>query len=349
MLTSVGSDGAGVLTGRGVGRGLGLVLALALAGAAGCGRPYDTFAPVTTQGRAIADFWGLVLVPSAFILLLVAGLLTYVIVRFRATPGAPDPPPAEPNRRLEIAWTAAPVVLLTVLAVLMLGVMQVVKDNPNAQAAPGELRIRVIGHQWWWEYQYPELAAVTANELHVPIGRPLLLQIESDDVLHSFWVPQIGWKRDAIPGKINTMSVLVDQPGVYDGACAQYCLVQHAWMRIRMVAEPGDQFDAWVRQQAAPASSGAAAAPGQQLFVSNTCVNCHSVRGVQATAAVGPDLTHIGSRSQIGSGVLPNTPENLQRWVHQVQDVKPGVRMPNYPNLSDADARALADWLESLQ
>src|SRR5439155_11022940 len=172
-------------------------------------------------------------------------------------------------------WTIAPLLLLSILAIPTLQTMASV-DAPS----PAAHRIQVIGHQWWWEYRYPELGVVTANEVHVPTGRPLQLELGAADVIHSFWVPRFGWKRDAIPGKINTMPASIEEAGVYDGACAEYCGLQHAWMRIRIVAEVPDRFDAWVAQQRQPASApqSDAARRGQALFTASTCVNCHTVR-----------------------------------------------------------------------
>jgi cytochrome c oxidase subunit 2 len=189
---------------------------------------------------------------------------------------------------------------------------------------------------------------VTANELHVPVGTPLAIDLESRDVIHSFYVPRFGMMRDTVPGKVNQMSVWVDRPGIYDGACTQYCGLQHAWMRQTIVAEPRDQFDAWVAVQRAPAVTNSVS-NGQQVFVQNTCVSCHSIRGLPSTVPVGPDLTHFGSRSSIGAGVLANTPQNLKDWIRNPQAVKPGVLMPAFANLSAQDVSDLVDFLESLK
>jgi cytochrome c oxidase subunit 2 len=305
----------------------------------------DSFDPISPQGLAISNLFNVALVLSAVVFLLVASVLVYAVVRFRGRPGDPDPPQVEGNRPLEIIWTATPLGLLSVLFFLVLMTMGSVNAEP-----PAALRVRVIGHQWWWEFQYPELGVVTANELHLPIGAASRLELEAADVIHSFWAPQLGWKKDAIPGKTNVMVVQPERAGVYDGACTEYCGVQHAWMRIRVVVEPADRFETWARQQqaaATPPSGGAVR--GEEVFFRNTCVNCHAVRGTAATQQVGPDLTHFGGRSTIGAGVLENTPANLRRWVREVQSVKPGALMPNYPDLSDADLDALVQYLEGLK
>jgi cytochrome c oxidase subunit 2 len=173
------------------------------------------------------------------------------------------------------------------------------------------------------------------------------MSLESADVIHSFHVPQFGWMRDTVPGKANQMSILVTRPGMYAGACNQYCGLQHAWMRVVVVAETADQFSAWARQQ--QASITPSGARGEQVFLQNTCVSCHTIRGVAALAHVGPDLTHLGSRATLGTGVVDNTSDNLRRWLRNASAIKPGVLMPAFQSLSDADLAALADYLESLK
>jgi cytochrome c oxidase subunit 2 len=306
----------------------------------------DSFAVVTPQGSAIANLFGLALILSALVFALVVGVLVVTLVRDRGRPGDPDPEQVHGNRTLEIAWTVAPALLLLVMFVLTVRTMQTV----NAEAA-SPLRVQVIGHQWWWEYRYPDLGITTADELVVPTGTPVHLQLNSVDVIHSFWVPQIGWKTDVIPNQTNTMNVQVDQAGTFEGACTEYCGTQHAWMRIRLVAQAPAAFESWTKaqQQPAPAPSDPNATRGAQLFASNSCINCHTIAGTSAAAQVGPDLSHIGSRAVIGTGVLDNSPEALARWIRDPQAVKPGVLMPGYPNFSDADLAALASYLFGLK
>ena len=325
---------------------LGAGIGLLLAGGVACTLPVDTLNPVTPQGLAISNLFNLALALSALILALVVGLLLVAIPRYRERPGAPEPPQIHGNRNLEIFWTATPALLLTVIFFLTLRTMHVVDA-----AAPGALRVQVLGWQWWWEYRYPELGVVTANELHVPVGVPLELELTGGDVIHSFWAPQLIGKRDAIPGKWNVLRPQVQQPGIYDGACTEYCGMQHAWMRIRVVATPPDQFDAWVRGQQQPAAPppDPLAARGQQVFLQHTCVNCHTIRGTPADGRVGPDLTHFGSRTTLGAGVRANTPENLREWIEHVQTVKPGALMPNFAGLPSADLDALVAYLQGLK
>jgi cytochrome c oxidase subunit 2 len=218
----------------------------------------------------------------------------------------------------------------------------------SVDAAPSTaFQVRVIGHQWWWEIVYPSGQASTANEIHVPTGTPLDVTLESADVIHSFHVPQFGWMRDMVPGKSNQMAFFVERAGTYAGTCNQYCGAQHAWMRVRVTAEPVEQFDAWLSQQAQPAV--AASTRGQQVFLQNTCVNCHTIRGVASQADVGPDLTHVGSRSTLGAGVVDNTRTTMREWLRNAASIKPGVLMPSFQNLSESDLTDLADYLESLK
>jgi cytochrome c oxidase subunit 2 len=246
------------------------------------------------------------------------------------------------NRRLELIWTTTPAVILAVVFVFVLQTMREVDAAP-----PDAQRLRVIGHQYWWEFQYPDQQVFAANELHVPVGVPLMVQLESVDVIHSFWVPHFVRMRDTVPGKVNQMPVLVDRAGIYDGSCNQFCGMQHAWMRSRVVAEAPDQFQTWAQQQAAPVTRGNSR--GEQVYLQNTCVSCHTIRGLNTSPNVGPDLTHVGSRAQLAGGVIDNSPEALRRWIRDPSKLKPGVLMPAYPNLADQDLADLVDYLASLR
>jgi len=286
------------------------------------------------------------MVAALVVLVVVQALVVYAILKFRRRPDEAEGPEEVPaqvhgNTRLELAWTAAPALLLVLIFVLTVRTM----GSVEAEAASA-MRVRVIGHQWWWEYQYPDLGIVAANELHLPVGQPVRLELESADVVHNFWLPQFGWKKDNTPNHVTPMNVQVDQPGVYDGACTEFCGVQHAWMRIRVVAQPPAEFQGWVAQQQQPATG--AVARGRQVFQQHTCINCHAIQGV-GDARVGPDLSHFGGRTIIGAGVLPNTPENLAAWIADPQRIKPGALMPGYPDLSEADLRDLVAYLEGLK
>ena len=314
---------------------------------AACAPIDETFQPVTVQGRAIESFFGIVLVASAVVLALVVGGLVYVLIAFR---GPGEASTVAGNKRLEVGWTTAALVLVFGLFVLAMRTLGTV----DASAAPSggqNTVVQVIGHQWWWEFRYPDRGVVTANELYLPEGQPVELRITGADVIHSFWVPRLGWKRDAIPNKTNTMQVQLDSSGTFDGPCAEYCGAQHAWMRIRLTGVPQQRFDAWARDQAASAAAptDAAAQRGLSLFLSNTCVSCHTIRGTPASATVGPDLTHVGSRTTLGAGVLDNSPDAMRRWIADPQAIKPGARMPSFPNLSNAQIADLTSYLESLK
>jgi cytochrome c oxidase subunit II len=312
----------------------------------GCTR-IDGFTPVTPQGGAIIALFAFELILAFLVAGGVAAAVCYAMVRFRDRPGALEPPQIHGNTRLEIAWTAAPVLLLALLFSLTVRTMSTVEAE-----ASSALRVRVIGHQWWWEYQYPDLGIVTANELHVPVGQPIRLELESADVVHNFWIPQFGWKKDNTPNHTTLMNVVVNEAGTFDGACTEFCGTQHAWMRIRAVASPPDEFQAWVarNQQAAPAPSPSPGSVprGQQVFQQHTCINCHAIQNVGG-ARVGPDLSHFGSRTTIGAGVLGNSPDELRTWLTDPQRVKPGALMPGYPDLSDDDLRALIEYLGGLK
>ena len=318
-----------------------IVGTVALVFGTGC-QQIDGFKTVTPQGGAIVDLFVLELILATLVVCAVTGAIVYALVRFRDRPDAPMPRQIHGNTRLEIAWTAAPALLLVVLYIFTVQTMATVEAETE-----GALRIKVIAHQWWWEYQYPDYGIVTANELHLPLGQPVRLELESADVVHNFWIPQFGWKKDNTPNHTTVMNAIVNEAGTFDGACTEFCGPQHAWMRIRAVVTPPEQFQAWVarNQQAAPPTT---VSRGQQVFQQNTCINCHAIQGVGG-ARVGPDLSNFGSRTTIGSGVMENTPENLRAWIVDPQRIKPGALMPGYPDLPAEDLQALVAYLEGLK
>jgi cytochrome c oxidase subunit 2 len=278
----------------------------------------------------------------AFIIFVgVEGALVYAIWRYRASRNlAGEPATFERNRRLEIAWTAAPALILAVIFVLTLGTMAEIN---GAGVAP-TMRIAATGHQWWWEFAYG--GTKTANELHIPVDTPIDLDLTSVDVIHSFWVPELGPKMDMLPGTTNHLRLLARRTGAYDGQCAEFCGVEHAWMRIRVVVQSQAEFDSWLAGQRSPAATQGDA--GEGVFLSNICVNCHTIAGTAAAATAGPDLTHVASRATIGAGVLPNDVAHMRAWLADPQRYKPGSLMPRIP-LSDADLDALAAYLGALK
>jgi cytochrome c oxidase subunit 2 len=328
----------------------GLVLALApLAHAAPVSAAsFPVFDPRSARAGEIVTLTWIVLGFVALVFVLTETALIYAIIRYRQRGEAGEPRQIVGNRALEIVWTAIPALILLLVFVLT------VRAMVNIHAAPvqaGTLTVVVTGHQWWWEYRYPDLGIVTANELHIPAGQTVRLRLVSADVIHSFWAPQLGRKMDLVPGKTNELYLAADQPGTYDGACAEFCGAQHAWMRLRVIADLPDRFAAWVEQQRQPAAAPSGVAEqGRQLFLqgSGNCAACHTIAGTGAAGQVGPDLTHVGSRQTLGAGVLPNTPEAMARWLRNPQAVKPDSLMPN-PRLTEDEVRALTAYLDGLR
>jgi cytochrome c oxidase subunit 2 len=317
---------------------------------AGCNAGPDSFDTVSPQGDSIAHLFLAILVVSGVIAIAVAGAVLFLAWRFRAREGVGPPRPTSGSVWLQVAYVGGPFLLFCIIGIYMVRTMNTVEGG----SATADLHIQVVGHQWWWEFDYPDLGVVTANELHVPTDTSMRLDITGADVIHSFWVPQFGWKMDAIPGRTTTMTVTVDRTGVFDGTCTEFCGAGHAWMRIRVVAEPRAQFDAWVAQQRQTATvpTDAVTQQGLKVFLTNTCVTCHTIRfdnGSTTTSPVGPDLTHLASRATIGSGVLDNTAANLKDWIKNPDAIKPNALMPGFPNLSDQDLVALVHYLEELR
>jgi cytochrome c oxidase subunit II len=304
------------------------------------------FNPNSPQAQAIADLFAWNLIISGIIFALVFGLTIYITIRYRSQPGAGEPAQVFGHTRLEIAWTLAPAVLLVVVFGFTIGTMRAA-DPPIGDRQPDMV---ITGYQWWWHVEYPASGVVTANEIHIPVGRRLLARIEGGDVIHDFWVPQLGPKRDMVPGHSNHIWIEADTAGAYLGACAEYCGNQHAWMRLRVIAQPQAEFDAWQQQQrqAAAAPGGGDAAQGALIFQQRTCANCHAIAGTPAAARAGPDLSHFAGRQTLGAGVLDNTPENLLKWLTDPQAIKPGNHMPSL-RMAEAELRALVAYLETLQ
>jgi cytochrome c oxidase subunit II len=226
-----------------------------------------------------------------------------------------------------------------------------VADAGGAGEAGGA-DVVVVGHQWWWEGRYPGRGggAVTANEIHIPIGRRLRVRVDSADVIHSFWVPQLGPKMDMIRGHPNFVWLGADRAGTYEGACSEFCGDQHAWMRFIVIAEPESLFKQWLEHQARPAENPIteSAQAGKNFFFAQTCANCHAIGGTTAVRTAGPDLTHFASRRQLAAGLLDNTPQNLARWLKNPQQLKPGCQMPNF-SLTDEQVTQLVAYLEELR
>jgi cytochrome c oxidase subunit 2 len=323
-----------------VAAGLGLSpAALALA------QPSSPFAPASPEARAIADlFFGLLIV-AGLIFLFVAGMIVYMAARYRARPGEPDPPPKVGGHALEILWTITPAIVLAIVFLLTIPALLNLPTPKNP-----DLVVVATGHRFWWEFRYPDLGVVTANELHIPVDTDVKVQLQSADVIHSFWIPRLNGKQDLIPGKTNEVALYTNEPGTYLGQCAEFCGLQHAWMLLRVIAAPAPEFQAWVAaQRQAPARpTDGLAARGYDVFFGQTCINCHAINGTPANATIGPNLTHVGSRQTLAAGALTNTPENLRRWLENPQAIKPGAEMPAFA-LSQDDFAALTAYLEGLK
>lgn len=251
------------------------------------------------------------------------------------------------ERLVWIAGLAFPVVVLTGLLIYGLSVTARVADAPR----PGEMRVRVTGEMWWWRVAYLDATGreivQDANEVHIPVGRPVVVELESADVIHSLWVPRLGGKTDMIPGRRNFMRLQADRPGIYAGQCAEYCGGPHALMGFVVVAHAADDFDAWRSGQAAPV--GPSIMPGSAVFSASGCGACHTIRGTEANGLAGPDLTRVGSRQTLGAGILPNNQGTMAGWIADSQGIKPGNRMPSYPVLTGQELRDVAAYLDSLK
>ncbi len=302
------------------------------------------FEPDSPQARAIFDLGVIVAVILGVIYVVVAGMIVFALMRFRWREGMPDPSQISGNTRIEVIWTVIPGVIVLTLFVLTARTMTI-SDPPPAPAPD----LIVIGHQWWWEFRFPKTGVVAANEIHIPLGKPMSLRLDAADVLHEFWVPELTRKMTAVPGHPNHIWLEADKPGTYLGICSEFCGTQHAWMHFVVIAEPQADFDAWTQAQLQPAAAPqGGAAKGLALFQQLSCVSCHAVNGTTANARVAPDLTHLASRRQLGAGMVDNTPENLRRWLADPRKVKPGVLMPDF-NLTDEQLNELVAYFETLK
>jgi cytochrome c oxidase subunit II len=362
------------------------------------------FSRVSTPAGQITGLSLFVLTITGGIFLGVTILLVYAIVKFRAKPGdLSEPPQVFGSTQIELSWTIIPILIIVVLFLGTARVVFAIQDAPKPQSA---LDLVVVGHQFWWEFRYPTLGVVTANELHVPVSdpknpRPVYVKLTSADVMHSFWVPRLAGKTDALPNRVNEMWIDPHEPGLYLGQCAQFCGPQHAKMLLRVYVDTPADFQKWVATQRQNQLSGTAAPPpsvvaenlgnppaggpaapqpgpggtippnspasrgeiatvaqqtsdaispqeGRRVFEEQACINCHAVSGTVANGRYGPDLTHFGSRDTLGSGVVPNTPQNLLAWIQDPANIKPGVLMPAM-HLTDTQNKQLVAYLLSLK
>lgn len=319
--------------------------------------PHSTVMPKTDAARKIQDLYVFVFWLSVIVFIGVQGGLVYMMWRFRARPGHELPEQTHGNTTLEVTWTILPAVILVIMAVPTIQTIFALETDPETSPDGSKpLIIEVTGRQWWWEFKYPEITQAdgsvltTANEMVIPTGRTVTLHISSDNVIHSFWVQQLTGKIDAIPNHENHLWFTAEDPGQYFGQCAEYCGVQHAQMRMNVIAMTPTDYQAWVAKTSQPATPQADVAEiGPQTFTANGCPACHTIDGVQgAEGKVGPDLSHLGSRTTIAAGIMQNTPENLASWIEDPQTIKPGNIMPNL-HVRPRDVEVLVSYLQSLK
>lgn len=314
--------------------------------------PTNIFAPVSTPAKSIFGLSLFVLAVTAAIFVVVFSLLAYSVVKFRkrTNDDGREPPQVYGSNQVEIAWTVIPVLIVVAL---FMATARVIAEIQKATRSSSTIEVVAIGHQFWWEYRYPGLNVVTANELHVPVSdpdhpTPTFIKLLSADTDHSFWVPRLAGKTDLIPNHPNSMWIDPHETGLYLGQCAQYCGTQHAKMLLRVYVQSHDDFDRWIQEQRQPASASDAIAQGRRVFETTACVNCHTASGTVANGHFGPDLTHFMSRDTIAAGAAANTPQNLRLWIQNPDAIKPGSLMPAM-QLSDQDLEALTAYLETLR
>lgn len=330
------------------------LLSAATAAVAGCEGRQSALDPQGPGAERIADLFWLFTGVSAAVWLAVMAALAAALLRQRPLP-ADEPLRLDPAREGRMARLVAVLVLATAAVLVGLtGASYLVNKSLAEMGGEDALRIRVTGQQWWWQVRYesaePARTLTTANEIHIPVGRPVRLTLASSDVIHSFWVPSLMGKQDLVTGRENELVLTARRPGVYRGQCAEFCGWQHARMAILVVAEEPEAFQAWYEAQLAPAAEPASAAArrGRDVFLSKACILCHAVQGTPAGGRTGPDLTHVGSRRSLAAGTLPNSRGALAAWIADPQAIKPGSRMPNVP-LSGDELDAVAAYLAGLQ
>lgn len=312
----------------------------------------NIFSPASTPADSIYHLSLFVLALCAAIFLIVFSLLLYSLVKFRRRPDddGREPPQIYGSNQMELAWTVIPVLIVVVLFLATARVIHAVED---ARFPAGATEITAIGHQFWWEFQYPQQGFIAANELHVPVSdprnpTPTHITLMSADTDHSFWVPKLAGKTDLIPNRVNSMWIEPHETGVYVGQCAQYCGTQHAKMLLRIFVDSPQDFAKWASAQRQPAAMLSGAAEGRRVFESTACVNCHTVTGTDAHGKFGPDLTHLMSRETIAAGAAVNNRENLKQWIKDPEVFKPGSLMPAM-QLNEQELDAVTDYLVSLK
>ena len=305
--------------------------------------PQTTLEPKSEVARSIDGLLDGIVVWVIIIFVVVETALVVTVIRFRKRPGGPAAKPIHGNTALEIGWTLAPAIILAFIAV---PTVQVIFEN--AKPTKGDIQVRVIGHQWWWEFQYPGLGVITANELHLPANKTVSFELESADVIHSFWVPAFAGKKDLIPGRTNHLWFTPEATGTFPGQCAEFCGASHANMMFNVVVHPQAEFDAWVAQMKSPSpapDSTSLAAKGLAIYQKSQCVACHMIDGV-SYGVLGPNLNKVATRTTIAAGMFPNDDAHLKAWIQNAPAKKPGSLMLKM-DLSDADADAIVAYLRT--
>jgi cytochrome c oxidase subunit II len=314
--------------------------------------PTSILVPASTPAKSIFDLSLFVLAITGTIFVVVAGLLVFIIFRFRERREDDDaePPQIYGSVQVELAWTVIPVLIVITLFLTTARIIFAIQDAPKPKAA---LDVTVVGHQFWWEFNYPKLGIHGVNEIHVPVSNPqspmpTFMRLLSADVIHSFWVPRLSGKTDLVPNKVNELWIEPQQTGMYVGQCAQFCGVQHAKMLLRVYVDTPEDFAAWVKNQQQKAVQNETAAAGRHVFETQSCINCHTVAGTVATGRFGPDLTHLMSRDTLASGAMDNTKENLREWIRKPNTYKVGALMPAM-QLSDEQLDQVTAYLLTLR
>lgn len=321
--------------------------------ATACSRAGVVFSPAGSSARSIATLGATLLIGFCVVSAVMIALIVWAAGRNRGT--LDDHAPVDAGGGQWWILVGGFLVPAGVFALVFGSSLRALERFPLHDGGHYRPDIRVIGHQWWWEVQYmgggPDARIVTANEMHVPIGWPVEVELETRDVIHSFWVPELQGKVDLIPGHPNRIRIDADQAGRFDGQCSQYCGVDHTMMKLRVVAEPIDDYERWLAAQAAPSVRPADpdAVAGQRLFETRACGLCHTIRGTPALAQVGPDLTHVASRGGLAADSLPNSRAYLEAWIVHAQSFKPGAAMPDMTQFTGRELQSLTHYLEQLQ
>jgi cytochrome c oxidase subunit II len=317
-----------------------------LATACGAETPQTAFNPRSEYANEGLNLFVLIIWMGIGVGALVEAVLIWAAIHYRRRPGDPLPPQIHGSTIIEVVWTTLPVIAVGYILFVTLPVI----FSTQAPAPPASMNVNVIGHQFWWEFQYPDNNVVTANELHLPVGQTANLVLKSDDVIHSFWIPALGGKRDAFPGHTNYIWMTPNSVGEFPGQCYQLCGYSHGNMRERAIIQSPSDFQAWLASQQQPAAqpTDPTAAEGGQLFQTRGCAACHAIAGTPAQGNVGPNLTHVASRGVIAGSILENTPQDLREWLKDPPAVKPGSIMPNL-GLNDHELDVLVAYLQSLK